>query len=193
MAEKQRHFAILSMSCILECLVHLNNSSHDSLELAQRALATARTHQLDPSLQKAKQLSALLNILDLAAELAAINADQAALKMTDMQRLMDKANQSDAWTSDGSLCVPIGIPAWENLDTDAPGILQKTTDGECAVVFNWLKRSELYGLGYLLSGVASLQKNWVDEKAEKYFREGLKITAGPSLQPIMEIRPTLTA
>lgn len=175
-AEAQRHYPVLIMSCVLEALVHARSGTAESLEQAQRALTTARTHQLDPSLTNIPPLMALVNIVDMACELACCNFDAIGPKMLVMQRLMDQNNNDESWSPDGSFCVPIGISGPAEIKDDAKGILQQDTSGRWSLVFNWLKRQDLYSIGYLLSGVASMQRNCMDEKAGKYLREGLKLT-----------------
>ena len=175
-AESRRHVSICMMSSALEALIHLRTGTAEVIDQAQRALSKARSHQLDPSLAQAPQVTALVNILDLLVDLLAQKTESATPKLQTVQNLMDKASKDPHWRDDGAFFVPLPLQAPDTLDQDADGIMKRTTDGHYALVFDWLTRSELYSLGYILSGVATLQKDTTDRRAFKFFTEGIKIT-----------------
>ncbi|CAD0113089.1 unnamed protein product, partial [Aureobasidium uvarum] len=105
-----------------------------------------------------------------------INAkpDQLLDKMTVMQRALDGGKRKTS--PDGSFYVPTADTAPDDVSLDTCGIMEKTADGKRAIVFQWLRRSELFALGYILSGLASSTRNAVDHKSEKYVVEGDKLT-----------------
>ncbi|GAB7340557.1 hypothetical protein MBLNU457_6971t1 [Dothideomycetes sp. NU457] len=175
-AEKRRHVTISMMSSALEALIYLRNGTTEAIEQAQRALAATRSHQLDPGLEEAPQITAFVNILDLLVDLVLQKTDTAAPKLQAMQNMMDKASKDQHWREDGACHVPIPVQAAETLGEDSNGIMKRTANGQYALVFDWLARSELYALGYVLSGVATIQKDTTDHRAQKFFTEGLKIT-----------------
>lgn len=175
-AEKRRHVTIGMMSSALEALIHLRNGTTEAIEQAHRALAATRSHQLDLSLEEAPQITAFVNILDLLVDLVLQKTDSATPKLQTMQTMMDKASKDLHWRDDGAFYVPIPVQAAETLDEDSNCIMRRTANGQYALVFDWLARSELYSLGYVLSGVATLQKDTTDHRAQKFFTEGLKIT-----------------
>ncbi|KAF1353582.1 cohesin loading factor [Delphinella strobiligena] len=180
LAEINNHVPILATSAALEALVHLRNGGPDAVQSSQRALAAARKHQLDPSLKKISQLAALLDCLDLCCDLISLTPDQAMVKMKQMQKVMDDASLDKTWRSDGSFCVPFGGVEAVSLATDIAantgGVFERVSTGQRALVFRWIRRSELFSLGYLFSGIATAHKNSVDRKAERYLEEGSKIS-----------------
>jgi len=176
LAESYRHIPVLTMSCALEAMMHLRAAGTESGELAQRALATARSHQLDPTLQSCPQLTAFVDMLDLVSDLIAHKAESAAPKLQAMQAKMDACSKDSHWRCDGVFRLPTGVPTPLELDGDATGIMHRDSAGQCCLVFDWMTQSEFYSLGYILSGVATLQKNTVDERAQKFLLEGVKLT-----------------
>ena len=176
LAESHRHIPVLTMSCALEAMIHLRAAGTESGELAQRALATARSHQLDSSLQTCPQLTAFVDMLDLVSDLTAHKAESAAPKLQAMQAKMDACSKDSHWRYDGVFRLPTGVPAPPELTEDANGIMHRDSAGQCCLVFDWMTQSEFYSLGYILSGVATLQKNTVDERAQKFLLEGIKLT-----------------
>ncbi|KAI4730839.1 hypothetical protein E4T49_01198 [Aureobasidium sp. EXF-10728] len=94
--------------------------------------------------------------------------------MTVMQKALDGGKRKTS--PDGSFYVPTADAASDEISLDTCGIMEKTVDGKRAIVFQWLRRSELFALGYILSGLASSTRNAVDHKSEKYVVEGDKLT-----------------
>ncbi|KAG2170125.1 hypothetical protein JADG_009864 [Aureobasidium aubasidani] len=173
-AEKQRQYPILATCSALEALVHLRSGQADSADNFQRSLAAARTHQLNRDVAGISQIAALLDCLDLCSDLINGKPDQLMEKMNVMQKALDGGKRKTA--SDGSFCVPTTDSAPENISLDTGGIMERTAEGRRAIVFQWLRRSELFALGYIFSSLASVSKNIVDRKAEKYVIEGDKLT-----------------
>ena len=192
-AEENQHVPILTCAAAFEALIHLRSDNLEAVQLAQRALAAARKHQLDPSLHKIPQLAALLDCLDLCCDLVRLTPTQAVPKMRQMQELMDDAHADKSWRPDGSFCVPINQRADPEMDIAANtgGVFERNSDGQRALVFRWIRRSELFHLGYLFSGIATAHKNGVDRKAEKYLSEGAKISAGRNNVPYTCVWPSL--
>ncbi|KAL1311083.1 hypothetical protein AAFC00_001291 [Neodothiora populina] len=176
-AESNRHVPICATSAALEALVHLRSDNSEAVQSAHRALAQARMHQLDPSLQSITQLAALLDCLDLCCDLVNLSPEQAVLKMKQMQKAMDDASTDKSWRPDGSFCIPVGeiVDASSNIVADTGGVFERLADGQKALTFMWIRRSELYSLGYLFSGIATAHKNSVDRRAERYLEEGAKL------------------
>lgn len=180
LAQKNGHRPLMVTSSAVETLVHLQSDSSDAVQSAQRALASARMYQLDPSLSAIPQLSALIDCLDLCCDLISLNPNQALQKMQQMQKIMDDASLDTLWRSDGSFCVPVGqvVEAVIPVKEDTGGIFERARDGQKAMVFTWIRRSELFSLGYLFSGIATAHKNSVNRRAERYLEEGSKICTG---------------
>jgi hypothetical protein len=171
-AERQRQYPVLATCAALEALVHLRSSQVDSADNFQRSLAAARTHQLNREVSGISQIAALLDCLDLASDLMNGKPDQLMEKMNVMQKALDGGKRKTA--SDGSFCVPTMESAPDDLSLDTGGIMERTPEGRRGIAFQWLRRSELFALGYIFSGLASFSKN--DPKAGKYMIEGVKLT-----------------
>ncbi|KAI4763290.1 hypothetical protein E4T52_04674 [Aureobasidium sp. EXF-3400] len=173
-AEKQRQYPILATCSAIEALVHLRSSQADSADNFQRSLAAARTHQLNREVTDISQIATLLDCLDLCSDLINGKPDQLPEKMNIMQRALDGGKRKTS--PDGSFSVPTAETASDDISLDTGGIMERTADGKRAIVFQWLRRSELFALGYILSGLASSSKNALDHKSEKYVVEGDKLT-----------------
>ncbi|KEQ99201.1 hypothetical protein AUEXF2481DRAFT_2008 [Aureobasidium subglaciale EXF-2481] len=174
LAEKQRQHPILATCSALEALVHLRSDQADSADNFQRSLAAARTHQLNRDVADISQIAALLDCLDLCSDLMNGKPEQLMEKMNVMQKALDGGKRKTA--HDGSFYVPTTENAPEDVSLDTCGIMERTTEGKRAIVFQWLRRSEVFALGYIFSSLASVSKNIVDHKAEKYVIEGGKLT-----------------
>ncbi|KAG9971472.1 hypothetical protein KCU78_g23557, partial [Aureobasidium melanogenum] len=94
--------------------------------------------------------------------------------MNVMQKALDGGKRNTS--PDGSFCVPTADSAPDDVSLDTCGIMERTADGKRAIVFQWLRRSELFALGYIFSSLASSSRNAVDHKSEKYLIEGDKLT-----------------
>ncbi|KAK6004043.1 hypothetical protein QM012_008893 [Aureobasidium pullulans] len=173
-AEKQRQYPILATCSALEALVHLRSGQADSADNFQRSLAAARTHQLNREVTDISQVATLLDCLDLCSDLVSGKPDQLFEKMSVMQKALDGGKRKTS--PDGSFCVPTAEPAPNDISLDTCGIMERTADGKRAIVFQWLRRSELFALGYIFSSLASSSRNVVDHKSEKYVIEGDKLT-----------------
>ncbi|KAG9912795.1 hypothetical protein KCU60_g12312, partial [Aureobasidium melanogenum] len=173
-AEKQRQYPILTTCSALEALVHLRSGQADSADNFQRSLAAARTHQLNREVTDISQVATLLDCLDLCSDLVSGKPDQLFDKMNVMQKALDGGKRNTS--PDGSFCVPTADFAPDDVSLDTCGIMERTADGKRAIVFQWLRRSELFALGYIFSSLASSSRNAVDHKSEKYLIEGDKLT-----------------
>lgn len=173
-AEKQRQYPILATCSAIEALVHLRGGQADSADNFQRSLAAARTHQLNREVTDISQIATLLDCLDLCSDLINGKPDQLPDKMNVMQRALDSGKRRTS--PDGSFCVPTAETAPHDISLDTGGIMERTGDGKRAIAFQWLRRSELFAIGYILSGLACSSKNAMDHKSEKYVIEGDKLT-----------------
>ena len=176
LADGQRHISVQITAATLEAIVHIRSGSTDAVDLTQRAMATARTHQLDPEMQRLPQIRGLLDCLDLTCSLIQFNPDQAIARMRQMQNNLDTGTRDAGWSKDGSFTVELGETDSEDLEQDTCGIMKRTKDGSAALVFRWITKSQLYSLGFLLSGLTKLHQHSGDRKADQFLNEGLKLT-----------------
>lgn len=167
-----------------EAILHLNSSTQDSIEQAQRAIASARTYQLQMPSTELSQIWALLDVVDLACSLQQCQSpDQADAKMKVMQALLDEGNPQSGWNTNGSFTVALNHVPEENLISDTGGIYNIAHDGLVGLSFSWLPQRDLYLLGYYLSGITAMRSRHITDKAINYLREGLRMTQGELQEP----------
>ncbi|CAK3975635.1 uncharacterized protein RCC_04929 [Lecanosticta acicola] len=173
------HVTVQIVASALESLVHLRTRTPESVDLAQRAMAAARTHQLTPEMDSMPQIKALLNCVDLACNLQNFNPEQAGAKTQVMQKHLDASSRDVAWRKDGIWQVPLCAKPSSSgdIDADTGGLLKDDGMGAYTLSFIWLTHTQLFTLGFLLSGLASLHQNASHEqKAEEFLREGIKMS-----------------
>lgn len=163
------------MATTLEAMTHLQQSnSNENIEHAQRALAQARSEQLDPAVGSLPQLAILMQFVDLCSTLQKFDPAQAVPKMQALQTALEKISEGDSWTEDGLFAIPVthaGLP----ITKSSSGVIQSLPNGTISMVFNWLPREDIYTLGCLLSGIIIAHRNTTDgQKAEQMFLEGLR-------------------
>ncbi|KAL8861396.1 MAG: hypothetical protein Q9178_002269 [Gyalolechia marmorata] len=184
--------AVLAIASTVEALIQLQESnSADSIEQAQRALAGARSLQLDPQVGQIPQIEVLTNIVDLACSLQHCDPSQAINKMQAMQASLE--SQSDSWHHDGTLLVPVQSQD-PSKNPGGLGIVRKDSQGSLAIMFRWIPWKDVYVLGYLLSSIATAHKNTSDGlKSEQMLKEGIRrldktnAETGLVLEPISTI------
>lgn len=165
--------AVLAIASTVEALIQLRESSSaESIEQAQRALASARSLQLDPQVSQIPQVGVLTNIVDLACSLQQCDPSQAINKMQAMQASLE--SQSDSWHHDGTLLVPVQSQD-PSRNPGGYGIVRKDSQDSLAIMFRWIPWNDVYVLGYLLSSIATAHKNTSDGlKSEQMLKEGIR-------------------
>ena len=168
--------AIFATAAVLEALTCLRESNNAaSIEQAQRALANARSTQLDPVVGAVSQLTALTQFADLCCTLEKFDPNQAVSKMHAMQATLEKVNEGQGWTEDGSFAVPIAHPAVFRSGTQS-GVIRSSTDGSLMLMFSWMPKEDIYNLGFLLSSIAIAHRNASDgQKSEQMLKEGIQM------------------
>lgn len=176
-AEKSGDKAILTVASTVEALIHLRaSSSAESIEQAQRALATSRSLQLDPQVARIPQIVVLTNIVDLSCSLQQFDPAQAVNKMQAMHASLE--SQSDLWHPDGTLLVPVHSHD-SSKNPGGYGIVRKDPQGSLAITFRWTPWEDVYALGFLLSSIATAHKNTCDGlKSEQMLKEGIRYLDG---------------
>ena len=174
--------AISTTAFTIEALIHLRESnSAESIEQSQRALAAARSSQLDRNAQTIPQLVAMMHFVDLCCSLQHFDGGQVTSKMLAMQASLDHTANDNSWTEDGVCVIPIRRDASTNLncDEDNQGVLRTASNGSTIFLIHWLPREDMYTLGYLLSGAAVANRNAMDgQKSEQYLKEGIRTLQG---------------
>lgn len=167
--------AISTMATTLEAMTHLRQSnSTENIEQAQRALAVARSQQLDPAVAALPQLAILTQYVDLCSTLQRLDPAQAVSKMHALQTTLEALPEGHSLTEEGSF--PISMAHVGSSATKPSfGVVRSKPDGSTELIFNWLPRDDIYALGCLLSGIAITHRNTTDGlKAEQMLKEGLR-------------------
>lgn len=182
MANRNGDKAVAAMAAMMEALAHLQQgTSYDSVEQAQRAIAAARSHQLNDDLRHVPQLITLIQMADICCSVLEYDIDQSAQKLKAMQNVMDERLSDTNWRPDGSFSIPLSGKSVGPASLDTGDILQ-VQDNMLLLSFSWLPQHDLYGLCYFLSSVTLAAKNSHDgRKAEKYLQEGQRMTRGMSI------------
>lgn len=175
MAEERRHIAVQIVAAVLEAIVHLRSSSADSLDLAQRAMATARTHQLGKEMQRMPQMQALLDCVDLMCSLLSYKPIQVLAKKEQMQEKVDGGHAGLGWSKDGTFALELTSTPNEHLEQDTGGIMTRSTTGQALLGMRWMARSQLYALEYLLSAISKLSTEVHDMTVNNTLTDALKL------------------
>lgn len=181
MANRQGDKAVAAISAVIEALAHLQQgTSSDAIEQAQRAVAVARSHQLNDELRHIPQLSTLVQMVDICCSLLEYDVNQSSQKLKVMQDLMDERLNDPNWRADGSFSIPLSGRSAGPSSIDTGDILQ-VQNGTLLLSFNWLPQHDLYALCYFLSSITLSAKNSYDgRKAEKFLQEGIRMVKGMS-------------
>lgn len=181
MANRQGDKAVAAISAVIEALAHLQHgTSSDAIEQAQRAVAVARSHQLNDELRHIPQLSTLVQMVDICCSLLEYDVNQSSQKLKVMQDLMDERLNDPNWRADGSFSIPLSGRSAGPSSIDTGDILQ-VQNGTLLLSFNWLPQHDLYALCYFLSSITLSAKNSYDgRKAEKFLQEGIRMVKGMS-------------
>lgn len=184
--------AILALASTLEALIHLRaSSSAESIEQAQRALALARSLQLDPAIGQISQIEVLINVVDLSCSLQHFDPSQAVSKMQAMQASLESHNES--WQDDGSFLIPVKSQGASRAP-NGNGIVRMGSKGSLSIVFSWMPWSDIYALGYLFSSMAIAHRSTSDGlRSEQMLKEGVRcldknaVKTDSALQPISSV------
>lgn len=179
MANRNGDKAVLAISAMIEALAHLQlDSNFDSVEQAQRAVAIARSHQLNDELSHTPQLITMIQMVDICCSLLEYDVSQSSQKLGILQELMDERLNHPNWRLDGSFSIPLNGKSAGPSSIDTGDILQ-VQNGTLLLSFSWLPQHDLYALCYFLSSITLSSKNSYDgRKAEKFLQEGRRMING---------------
>lgn len=170
-ADKRGDRAISITASALEAMVHLRAGGPDHLEHAQRAIAAARTYQLQETSKELGQIGALIDAVDVACSLQKGQPDWQT--MNALQQKADKQPGPD----DGVFSVLIEKSfGGQNLTQCTGGVFKKAHDGRDELVLTWLPKNSLNMLAYHLSGLACSVTEV--SRGRAYLKEGQRITQG---------------
>ncbi|KAJ5873484.1 uncharacterized protein N7473_013357 [Penicillium subrubescens] len=184
MASRNGDKAVAAMAAVIEALAHLQQGTgSDAIEQAQRAVAVARSHQLNDELRHIPQLVTLTQMVDICCSLLEYDVPQASQKLKVLQTLADETLNDPNWRADGSFSIPLNGKSAGPSSIDTGDILQ-VQNGMVLLSFNWLPQHDLYALSYFLSSITLSAKNSYDgRKAEQFLDEGLRMVQGGFTTP----------
>lgn len=170
MADEHRHIAMQITAATIEAMVHLRSDAADAVEMAQRAMASARTHQLGDEMQKMPQIRILLDCLDLSCSFVSGDPNLIVAKLNQMHQTMDPATHQSGWSKDGTISIEMAQSTNEDVELDTCGLMKNKSNQMSALNLRWTNQNDIYVIGYLLSGIAHLYKGHKG-KAEPYLQE----------------------
>ncbi len=156
----------VSVACsVLEAMVHLRSGAPDRMEQAQRAIAAARSHQLQVSAKQLGSFGTLIDIIDIACgiQLGAPNNQKSTALI---ESILDKTEKTPD-SKDGVFTVLIERSFGGNLTFDTGGVFRKSVDGRDELVFAWLPKEDLKTLCF---HICALDQN-IHEKGLSYMKE----------------------
>ena len=174
-AQRRGDRAIYVASCTFEAMTHLHNPGLESIEQAQRAIASARSLQLQTSKDELGHVVVLIDIIDLVCSVQQNFASQAVEKRIVLQATVDKEN-GEGEDAPSDFSVAIERSSGEKLTELTGGIFKKGKDGRDELVFTWLSKRDLYALAFYLSSIVGFMKG--EARATVYLKEGIKTIHG---------------
>jgi hypothetical protein len=164
-AERRGDRAVYVACNALEALVHLRSGATDRLEHAQRAIAAARSLQLQVSAEQLGSFGTLLDIIDVTCGIH--NGVPDSTKSTSLiSGVLDE--RTDSLRSDtGVLTVFVERSSGGSMTADTGGIFRKNSSGRDELVFAWLPKEDLQTLCFYICAF----DQHVHEKGLKYIRE----------------------
>ncbi|KAB8300099.1 hypothetical protein EYC80_000331 [Monilinia laxa] len=180
LAIQQSDHSVHIVASLMEALAHLKSSGVYGIEHVQRAIAAARTYQLDIK-SSIPQLIGLTHILDVICSILRGDPAQTLSTLRAMQVVMDDLLKNQAWSMENdTLAIPIdSVHKVKHLiNQDTRNVLSMREDGRGQIIMSFLNKKDAYALTYLLSGIVLMHKNPLDQKAVKFLQEGLSRLKG---------------
>lgn len=135
----------------MEALAHLKSSGANGIEHVQRAIAAARTYQLDNK-SSIPQLIGLTHILDVICSILHGDPAQMLSTLKAMQPVMDDLLKNPAWSIENdTLAIPIdSVHKVKHLiSPDTRNVLSTREDGRGQMVMSFLNKKDAYALTYV--------------------------------------------
>lgn len=171
-AEKRGDRAIYVAGSALEAMVHLRSGAPDRLEQAQRAIAAARSLQLQVSTKQLGSFGTLIDIIDVACGIQ--HGTPNSKKSTALIEAMLDEKTDSMRSETGVFTVLVERSFGGNLTYDTGGIFRKNSDGKDELAFGWLPKEDLTTLCFHIS---ALDQN-IHEKGLSYVKEAHQRSRG---------------
>ncbi|KAF2826344.1 hypothetical protein CC86DRAFT_370368 [Ophiobolus disseminans] len=164
-AEKRGDRAIYVACSAFEAIVHLRSTAPDRLELAQRAIAAARSLQLQVSAKQLGSFGTLIDVIDVACSIQHGTPDSNKSNAL-IEAILDE--KTDLLRSEtGVFTVLVERSFGGSLTYDTGGIFRKNSDGKDELAFAWLPKEDVKTLCFHIS---ALDQN-IHEKGFSYVKE----------------------
>ncbi|KAH8726108.1 cohesin loading factor-domain-containing protein [Phaeosphaeriaceae sp. PMI808] len=186
-AEKRGDRAVYVACSALEAMVHLRSGVSDRLEQAQRAIAAARSLQLQVSAKQLGSFGTLIDMIDVACGIQHGSPDGRKSNGL-IETIMDEKNDSFR-SEDGMFTVLVERSFGGSLTYDTGGIFRKNSDGRDELVFAWLPKEDLRTLCFHIS---ALDRN-IHDKGFIYMKEAHQRSLGAQKRSVPYIVPISTA
>lgn len=164
-AEKRGDRAVYVACNVLEAMVHLRSSAPDRLEQAQRAIAAARSLQLQLSAEQLGSFGTLLEIMDVVCGI--YNGQPDLTKSTALISGVIDEKTNSRHSSTGNITVVLERSSGGPMTADTGAIFQKNSDGRDELAFAWLSKDDLQ---MLCLYICALDQH-VHERGFKYVKE----------------------
>lgn len=131
-------------SALIEAIAHLSSPGTDNLEHANRALASARTYQLDQG-NKIPQLVFLTHCLDVVCSFLHTPRGETPKKLRALQLFMDSVRDDKSWNpADGALAIPVNTHSdfSQTASPDSGAVLGVTSNGHHFLVLSCLGKQD---------------------------------------------------
>ena len=118
------------------------------MEQAQRAIAAARTHQLDAESQL-PQLTGLAHILDVVCSIRQGNPNVMLGKLQEMRTMMDAAIPNSVWSStDDNIAIPINESKNTShvVSSDTRMVIGIGGDGRDILMMSFLSKKDTFSI-----------------------------------------------
>lgn len=162
LAIRQGDKAIHLTASLMEAMVFMRRTGPESTEQVQRAIAAARTHQLDVG-KSIPQLNGLTHIIDVMCSIRQGNHKQMLVKLKEMQVVMDKLFQEPAWTYTSDV-IPIPINrtprSSQTVSHETRAVLGIGDDGRDNLMMSFLNKKDAYAVTFVIPHpIRSVQAN----------------------------------
>ncbi|KAG9232471.1 cohesin loading factor [Amylocarpus encephaloides] len=180
LASRQGEDAIHLTASLVEAVAHLRSTAPDSAEFVQRAIAAARTHQLNVGSQ-IPQLNCLTQIVDVISSIQLGDSRQMNAKFENMRQIMVQISKDPTWTSSNDiLLIPINGMRANNhtVSGDTRAVLGFGCDGRDHLTMSFMGKTDAIAIFHMLSGVVLLNMSPIPSRALALLKDALhKLTA----------------
>ncbi|RMD43493.1 hypothetical protein DV735_g1616, partial [Chaetothyriales sp. CBS 134920] len=173
-ALKHNDKAIAAFSTTVEAMLHLQSPYADAISSSQRAIASARSLLMDPSVSHLVQLAFALELTDLCCSIRQGHVEQMDEKRKRVHELFGKVQEDRRWGDHGPvLSLPVSTSSLRGLTLQKGGLVSQL--GSKAVVqFSWLDVDDAEVVGFLLSAASKSRKGASDRaKVQGFIDPGL--------------------